>query len=73
MNPRTGLVTRSTGETMTAEDLVAQLRRYRGRLTRRELCRAIGWDADNKQDMNTINRVCTRWGIAAATNGIARN
>ena len=73
MNPRTGLVTRSTGETVIAEDLVAQLRRYRGRLTRRQMCQAIGWDADNKQDMNAINRLCTRWDVASAPNGSGRN
>lgn len=73
MNPLTGFVTSSSGQRFAAQDLVDQLRRYRGRLTRRELCAAIGWNPNDKVDMNAVNRLCTRWDIASAPNSNGRN
>jgi hypothetical protein len=61
-----GVVTVGPGQQIRTMDLVNKLRAYRGRLSRRELCAALGYGADNQRAYKVICRLCVDYQIATA-------
>lgn len=60
------MVSVGPGEQIRTLDLVAKLRAFRGRLTRRELCEVLGYGADNRQAFRAVCRLCVAYQIASA-------
>lgn len=69
MSRHDGWVTRASGELVETKKLVDQLRRHRGRLTRWELTKAIGWNPENRHEFNTVSRLCREWEVTTRDHG----
>jgi hypothetical protein len=61
-----GMVSVGDGRQIRTLDLVAKLRAFRGRLTRRQLCAALGYGADNRQAWRAVCRLCDLYEINVA-------
>jgi hypothetical protein len=60
-----GYVTTPGGNLVLAKTLVEEMRRFRGRLTVPNLCRAMGWPATAK-NYGYVYKICMRWEIETA-------
>lgn len=63
MRHRAGWVTPHGREPVCTLDLIAVMRRHRGRLTRRELCQAVDLNPDNPLHYGLISRLCRDYAI----------
>lgn len=61
-----GDLIRANGERVNRQEIAERLREMRGRLPRRLMCKALGWDPNNKHDYQILNKLIRDYELSSA-------